>query len=38
MMLAGDDVSTKKALSHTRQHLVRFIVGGMMNDTANPQS
>jgi AcrR family transcriptional regulator len=38
MMLAEEDVSTKQALSLTRQHLVRFIVGGMMNDTANPQS
>jgi TetR/AcrR family transcriptional regulator len=38
MMLAEEDVSTKQALSLTRQHLVRFIVGGMMNDTAKPQS
>jgi TetR/AcrR family transcriptional regulator len=38
MMLAEEDVSTEQALSLTRQHLVTFIVGGMINDTANPQS
>ena len=38
MMVAEEDVSTKQALTLARQHLVRFIVGGMMNDPANPQS
>lgn len=38
MMLAEEDVSTKQALSLTRRHLVKFIVGGMMNDSANTQS
>ena len=38
MMLTEEDVSTEQALSLTRQHLVTFIVGGMMNDAANLQS
>jgi TetR/AcrR family transcriptional regulator len=38
MMLSEENVFTEQALSLARQQLVTFIVGGMMNDTATPQS
>jgi hypothetical protein len=32
-MLPGEEVYSQRALSRAREHLVQFIVAGMMSDT-----